>query len=389
MPQPALTGTPPILQFGGQAQPNGQGTLANINLNDVTNWTWMHWQGGADDDFPLHAVGHYLWRSKGTFLGQDAGPRKISFPMRYRETNAPLGAALAKLSQAGQQFLTFDNLTGIPVKYAGVKQRQLLLKYAPYYWGLNLEFIAPSSYFQDLSATTLTTVNVVNAPTAAPSGAVAAGGALAAGTYTLQYTFVTASGETAASPASGNIVLTTGNQQISVSAVTPLPAFATAVKWYFGAGSPTTGFTVQNNGAAFTLNTAGNGTAPPATTPATQFSVTYAGSVWAEPVWTLTIPNTNAGVITTATLTNSLSGEQLIAQLGGLAASTAFTITMDTSAMTIVDGSGKAYDNTSNAFPQLYGPAGQSNAFTLAIAVSSGLPSGLTLGGSWNPRWEM
>src|SRR5262245_57155095 len=153
MPQPAILGTPPILQFGGQPLPNGQGTLSYISLNDVTNWTWMTWAfGSADDDFILHAPGQFVWRAKGTFLGQDAILRRITLPMRYLETNTPLGAALAQLSQAGVQNLSFDGLTAIQVKYAGARQRQLLKKYLPYYWSLNLEFLAVTPWFQDLAA---------------------------------------------------------------------------------------------------------------------------------------------------------------------------------------------------------------------------------------------
>src|SRR5215471_7630824 len=164
MPQPAILGTPPILTFGGLALPNGQGTMTLINLNDVTNWTWMTWaSGNVDDDFILHFPGQFLWRAKGTFLGQDAILRRITLPMRYLETNTPLGAALAQLSQAGVQNLSFDGLTAIQVKYAGVRQRQLLKKYLPYYWSLNLEFLAVTPWFQDLISTGTSTI-AVSAP---------------------------------------------------------------------------------------------------------------------------------------------------------------------------------------------------------------------------------
>lgn len=99
-------------------------------------------------------------------------------------------------------------------------------------------------------------------PAFSPSGTPQSSGSLATGTYTLTYTYVTSGGETEPAPASSSITLDSTHRQISVGAVTPLPGYATAVKWYFASG-PTTGFTVQNNGAAFTLNHAGNGTAAP------------------------------------------------------------------------------------------------------------------------------
>src|SRR5215472_8821698 len=105
MPQPALTGIPPILQFGGQPLPNGQGTLNYINLNDAVIWRWMGWGTGADSDYYQHVLGRYVWRGKGVFLAQDASSRKINFNFWFNEASGPLGASLSRLSQAGQQFL--------------------------------------------------------------------------------------------------------------------------------------------------------------------------------------------------------------------------------------------------------------------------------------------
>jgi hypothetical protein len=104
------------------------------------------------------------------------------------------------------------------------------------------------------------------APPLAPSGSPLAGGSLAPGTYALRYTFVASAwGETAASPASANIVLAGGSLQIAVAQV-QLPGWASAAKWYFDSG-PTTGFCFQSNGVAFTLNSPGTGVVPPTATP--------------------------------------------------------------------------------------------------------------------------
>lgn len=386
MPQPQFSGTPPTCTFGGLALPNGQGTLSSINLNDVTSWFLQDFQY---DLVKQVTAGQFLWRAKGTTLGRDFQGFVITLPMRYREaSNGAFGAALAQLSQAGEQQLSFDGQTYILAEFAGLSGRKLLTKFQPYWWDFNLQFWCKTPWFLDITSTTTSTVNVVYAPLVAPSGSTASGGSLATGTYTLKYTYVTASGETAASPASSNIVLTSGSQQISVSAVTPLPSFATAVKWYFATG-PTTGFTVQNSGTAFTLNTAGNGTASPASTPATQFSITYSGSVFAEPVFTLNVPNTNTGVITGATLANTMSTESLtISFPGGLATSTAATITVDCGAMSVTDALSNNYD-VSGSFPQLYPPVGQANTMTVLPATSAGVASGLTLGSAYANRWSI
>lgn len=389
MPQPTISGTPPICRFGGLALPGGAGTMAQVNLNDGTNWQWQAFQG--DDDYPQISVGQLAWRAKSSVIGRDRKARILTLPMWYQEASAApaasLGAQTAPLLEAGLQRLTFDGVTYILAELQAIKKRTMQRRFSPYYWSFDLEFLCPEPQFRDLSATSVPSTTIVNQPTAAPSGAVAAGGSLAIGTYTgLQYTYVTSSGETATSPASGNIVLTTGNQQISVSAVT-LPSWATAVRWYFAPGSPTVGFTVQNNGAAFTLNTAGSTAAPPASTPATSFSVAYAGSVFAEPVWTFTVPNTNAAPIQAFSLANTMSGETVtILFPGNLTASTAWTITIDCGALSVTDAGGRSYD-LGGSFPNLYPPAGQVNTFAATVTPASGVAVGCTIAGSVTNRW--
>ncbi|MHB8509095.1 MAG: hypothetical protein ACYDGR_10685, partial [Candidatus Dormibacteria bacterium] len=110
-------------------------------------------------------------------------------------------------------------------------------------------------------------VSSVSTPAATPSGSATLSGTLPVGTYAVDYTFVSAYGETASSPLSGNIVLASGAQEISIAAVSR-PCWATAVRWYIAAGpSGTTGYAVQNSGAAFILNSVGNGSGPPTSTP--------------------------------------------------------------------------------------------------------------------------
>ena len=285
MPQPALTGTPPILQFGGLALPSGQGTMSLVNLNDLTNWFWMDWGAGAiDDDFMVHLVARALWRSKGTFMGQDAGSRFLTLPMRYSEASASLGAALGVLSHTGLQRLTFDSTTSVECRYSAGKRRTLLRKYPTFLWSLDLEFLAPTPYFQDNASTTIAPVTL-------------------------------------------------------------------------------------NSGAA------------------TNFNVTYAGSVWTSPVWTLAIPNSTVA-IAALTIANTMSGETLtISFPGSLPAATAATITIDTGAMTVTDAGGRSYDVSGTAFPLLYGPAGTVQQIQATLIPASGTAVGCTIAGSYQNRW--
>jgi hypothetical protein len=358
--------------------------LSQINLNDVTSWFLQDFQA---DLVKQLSKGQMLWRARGVILGRDVPGVTITLPYKYKEaSNGAFGAALAQLTMAGEQQLTFDNATYILAEFEATKSRRPWIKFQPYWWEFSLQFWCKTPWFVDITPTSISTVNVVYAPLAAPTAAPLAGGALTAGTYTLQYTYVTASGETAASPASSNIVLSGGNLQISVSAVTPLPAFATAVKWYFASG-PSTGFTVQNSGGAFTLNTAGSSVIAPTSTPATQFSITYSGSVFAEPVFTVTVPRSNTGVIQSILLVNTMSAEFLTVTFpGGLIVSTAYVITIDCGAFTATDATGKTYD-VGGAFPLIYQPVGQVNTYTVIATTSSGVASGLTLGCTYSNRW--
>jgi hypothetical protein len=437
-----ISGSPTICTFGGLPLPNGQGALAPINLNDVTNWFLQD----VSIDHNNRAIGirPYIARARSVYVSDDFLNKTITLTSRYQETNFPLGQALAKMSQAGEQQLSFDNVTYTLAKYRGSRTPKLLSKFAPLLWEVQLEFICREPWFKDINATQTTSVNLTAAPTTAPSGVPLAGGSLVAGTYTLAYTYVTASGETSASPATstapsfaqssyrtartetrggsrstgtalqGNMrgqgarsrsirgvttsriapvssatVLSGANLQMSVAAVT-FPSWATAVKWYFMSG-PTTGFTVQNaNGNAFTLNTAGNGVAPPTTSGGTAtFYVTYNGSVWAEPVFTVTIPPTNTSSISSIVLTNNMSGESLTINFPGtLLGGRPYTITIDCAAWTVLDQAGNSYDYQ-GSFPMLYPPIGQVNPFTVQAIGSPTNPSGLLLSTTYNARWEV
>lgn len=284
MPQPSFSGTPPVCKFGGLSLPNGQGTMTQVNLNDVTSWFLQDFQ--ADIAKQL-SKGQYLYRSRGTILGRDFPGMPITLPFKYKEaSNGAFGADLAKLVNTGDQQLTFDNNTYILAEFEATKSRKLWIKFQPYWWDVSLQFWCKTPWFVDVSATTMTQVSSIG------------------------------------------------------------------------------------------------------TTPST-FNITYNGSVFAEPVFTLAIGAGNPAVITTAILKNTTSGEFLtITFPGGLAASTAYTITIDCGAFTVSDQNGVSYD-IGGSFPNLYPPAGTVNAHSIALTVSSGVPSNVTLNGTWNQRWTI
>jgi hypothetical protein len=119
----------------------------------------------------------------------------------------------------------------------------------------------------------------------------------------------------------------------------------------------------------------------------TNFNITYNGSVYGKPIYTLTIPNTNTVTISQIKLQNTTTGQILTVNFSPvLPASTAITIVIDCGLWTIKDGSGNFYDPV-GSFPIFAPPAGTVNAHSFTI-VSSAATTGITLGYSYYNRWE-
>lgn len=291
MPQPIVlrTNGRTVARFGNVALPNGQGVMPYVDLNDYRN-TALANQFQSDDDNRQIGLAQLLYRARSAFVSDDFGPRTFNLPMTYIEDATHfVGQFLATMSQAGEQQLTFDNMTYILAKYQSATGRtQVRSALGPLAWEFTLQLIAKSPWFQDSLATTMAPLTLT----------VDAG---------------------------------------------------------------------QN------------------------FSITYNGSVFAEPIWTLVIPSGNTVPINQVQLLNTMSGETLTVNflsVAAIPASTARTVTIDSSAMTAVDNVGNAYD-TYGSFPRLYPPAGQSNAFTVVVVPASGSSAGLTLAASYFPRWEI
>lgn len=121
------------------------------------------------------------------------------------------------------------------------------------------------------------------------------------------------------------------------------------------------------------------------------FSLTYVGSVWAEPIWTLVVPASNPVAINSFQIRNTMSGEFLTVNflsVAAIPATTARTLTINCAAMTAVDNLGNSFD-LSGSFPMVYPPNGQANPFTVIVTPASGTSSGLTLSASWFARWQI
>lgn len=273
-----------IALVGGRARPDGQGALANVDLNDLVNTRMSDFQG--DDTNKQLSLAQLLYRSRFSYTGDDRGPYPISLPMSYTEDATHfLGGLEGVLDQAGEQLLTFDNVTAVAARYKGLSSRKAIKSKAPAVWGFNLDLIA-QPYFADLVASTLV----------------------------------------------------------------PL--------------------TLTVDGGQY-------------------FYIPYAGSVWAEPVWTLVIPASNGVAINSFQLQNTMKKQALTVNFQSVAAipaSTARTVTIDCAAMLATDNLGNSFD-VIGSFPMLFGPVGQFNPFLAVVTPASGSSAGLTLACSHNPRY--
>jgi hypothetical protein len=290
VPQAIITAQ---VYFGSKALPQGQGVMAWQNLSDFASWFPQDYQiAGSNRSLGIAPI---PFRGKSYVVSDDFDGKSLIVPMKYYEgPGVSLGAAKAQLSQAGEQYLSFDNkvtATLVRLKSFGTPAR--LRKFSPFWWDLpGLEFFAKEPFFADLAATT--------------------------------------------------------------------PA----------------GFPIAQAGAV-----------SPGTTVTT--AIVYAGSVRTWPIFVLNVPVGNGVVINQFAIKNVMSGEILTITFSPpLAAATAYTVTVDCEAMTAQDQNGTQYD-VAGSFPQLYGPAGQSQNIATTLVTASGTSTGVTVGCSFSNRWEV
>ena len=281
-----------IVRFGNNTIPVIGGTLAWINLNDGASWIMTDVSPVRDN----HALGitQQAWRSKAAWISEDFGVGKVKASFQYDEQPSGIGfqQAMAPLLNSGEQWLTFDNSTGLLVKCKGVSGVKRTVTAAPYLYAGDIEFWAREPWFQDMSQTS----------------------------------------------------------QLA---------------------------------QALTGNTTGS---------PTSFSVSYSGTWYEEPNYVLHVPVGNTVALTQIRIANTTSGETLTVTLNpGLTASTAHTLTVNTSTQKVTDENALEYDVT-GTFPKLYNnPTGtaQPNAHTVTVTTASGTSTGLTFDVVYNGRWVL
>lgn len=293
MPRPIWALTPwlgtnrGVLKFGGKPLPLIGTTMTYVDLNDGINWFVENIQVAHKKVLtskPLSFAEESIW------LAEDSDPRTIIVTTRYDEANGiPFNQAKALLSQAGEQFLTTDTLTGLPCKLLTMGSPELITGgVPPYMFKTQMEFLAASPWQVDIAATTVSGIAV--------------------------------------------------------------------------AGS------------------SGGGTQ-------TNFNITYNGDVRAKPVFTITIPVSNTVTISQFKLQNTTTGRVVTINFSpALLANTAYVITINTSSWRVHTATGVRFRGI-GTFPVLAPPFGTVNAMAFTI-VSSAATTGITLGYTYNNRWE-
>lgn len=336
---PVVIGSPSsnfAIYFGNAAYPNGQGVMPWMWLSDQVSWFVREYQVAGDNR--QIGVAQLPFRSKGVYLSDDFGGKVIGIPLRYYEAAlVKLSTVKAQLSQAGEQYLTFDNkVTGSLARFKGFAQAPQLVKtFDPLLWDVTLEFYLKEPWFRDLAATAIGSQSF-NAGTPGSFAVTYAGSVFAEPVYTITV------------PAQ----LRAPNQDAYHAQYV-----STSVRSSVGRRGATRMVSVQR---ARSLNG----------------------------------PLAAASPISAITITNTMSGETITVNFAstsslGLDSTQAWTITVDAGAMTAKDQNGLSYDCTGTDFPKLYPPASQSNPFTVSAVQASAPYTPLTFAGSFQARWEL
>lgn len=147
-----------IIRFGGLPRPDTGVVQSFVDLNDADAWFAQSIQ--VDGRHISNKSSQLNWRGKAVWTAQDFIGRKILIPAMYDDGNSgniSYPQAKGVLTMAGEQYLTFDNVTGIRVRLNSFSQAEPKTPNPPYLWDAPLEFLSRNPFAEDLGgAMTLT-----------------------------------------------------------------------------------------------------------------------------------------------------------------------------------------------------------------------------------------
>lgn len=166
MPQPQwltvpwLGSTRGVLKFGGKPLPLIGTNMNYEDLNDGVSWFV---ENITKSKRRIHGIKPYIYQEESAFIFEDSEPRTVRLTTRFDESSGlAFSQKVARLSQAGEQWLTMDNLTGLSCKFVSEGNPVLVTGgISPYMFKTDLEFISAASYALDLSPVTVAPFAVV------------------------------------------------------------------------------------------------------------------------------------------------------------------------------------------------------------------------------------
>jgi len=150
--------------FGGLPVPIFGTTMPFVDLNDMVSWRALSLK--VDNGHVQNAASQFAWRAKGVWTAQDFVGRKIHVPCHYYEVGAGVAFSLAKskLTQSGEQYLSFDGVTGIRVRCNSFTEFDLLDGFPEkpstsssqpsYAYVGTLEFLSRNPFAEDMAVQT-------------------------------------------------------------------------------------------------------------------------------------------------------------------------------------------------------------------------------------------
>lgn len=161
MPAPTLAtvtsaewGQLAVCKFGGRPLP---GTNINAPYADLNDGILTFIQGREIGGSHIkNSLSQLTWQGDGVWTGQDFVGRKITVPILFDPTAGDVGAFVASLSQSGEQYLTFDGVTGILAKFDDVSTIKHHEDTYPYLLECSLVFQTRGPFAQDLAQSTAT-----------------------------------------------------------------------------------------------------------------------------------------------------------------------------------------------------------------------------------------
>jgi len=150
--------------FGGLPVPIFGTVMPFIDLNDMVSWRALSLK--VDNGHVQNAASQFAWRAKGVWTAQDFVGRKIHIPCHYYEAGATKAFSLAKsqLTQSGEQYLSFDGVTGLRVRCNSFSEFDLLEGFPEkpatsstqpsYAYTGTLEFLSRNPFAEDMTVQT-------------------------------------------------------------------------------------------------------------------------------------------------------------------------------------------------------------------------------------------